>query len=150
MATDKSSGPTPPDLATSKPYLPSLCLKSLLLVQLHLCYCHNSNAHCHKDAGQKKKYRFLKNNTVSTLVTRPIKNGDERDSLLRQARQWSLSQGKVLSGRMTACDPRGTCVQASAVGGMAHTVSPSIRWEPWHLLKWLLGIPSIGQHCCHQ
>lgn len=32
---------------------------------------------------------------------------------------------------MTACDPRRTCVQASAVGCMAHTVSPSIRWGPW-------------------
>lgn len=78
------------------------------------------------------------------------KNGDKQDSLLRQARQWSLSQGKVLSGRMTACDPRGTCVQASAVGGTAPTASPSIRCGPWHLLKWLLGLPSIGQHYCHQ
>lgn len=150
MAADKSSGPTPPDLATSTIstfiMLEEPAASSITFVLLSQLQCPLSQ----RRWPEKKKYYFLKNNTVSTLVTRPIKNGDERDSLLRQARQWSLSQGKVLSGRMTACDPRGTCVQASAVGGMAHTVSPSIRWEPWHLLKWLLGIPSIGQHCCHQ
>lgn len=32
---------------------------------------------------------------------------------------------------MTAYDPRTTYVSASAVGCMAHTVGPSIRWGPW-------------------
>lgn len=77
----------------------------------------------------RKEHHLLKNNTVSTLVSRPIKLRDKRDFSLRQAGRNFSARAKFSWAEWLPVTPEGPGSE-HPLWDAAYTACPSIRGDP--------------------